>query len=375
MIVGGAQENTLLCCQELISSFHDEVLLVTGPPLGPEGDLLPEAAARGIPVKIIPSLRRSVHPWRDVLSYRHLKRTLQEFRPEVAHTHSAKGGILGRMAAWSTEVPVIVHTVHGAPFHAYQNPVARGLIRRSERYAARKCHAFISVADAMTERMVRANIAHADRFTTVYSGMEIEPFLQADGQREVTRLQLGYQPHHIVVGKIARLFALKGHQFLIEAAQRIVQQNPDVRFLLVGDGVLRQKLEEQIARRGLDDYFQFTGLVEPAQIPALISAMDLLVHTSLREGLARVLPQALLVGRPVISYDIDGAREVVLNGTTGILLPPRSVKALADEVTRLAEDSALRARLAQAGQQLCQERFRFDVMTTQIRQLYLDLLP
>ena len=117
LILGGAQENTVLCCEDLLRQYGDDVLLITGPPLGPEGSLLERARAGGVPLEIIDPLRRPIHPWRDLVSYRQIKDALRRFRPDVVHTHSAKGGMLGRAAAWSLGVPAVIHTVHGAPFH------------------------------------------------------------------------------------------------------------------------------------------------------------------------------------------------------------------------------------------------------------------
>src|SRR3989337_780803 len=117
LILGGAQENTVLCCEDLMREYGDDVLLITGPPLGPEGSLLERARAGGVPVKIIDELRRPIHPWRDLMSYRRIQEPLRRFQPEVVHTHSAKGGMLGRAAAWSLGVPAVIHTVHGAPWH------------------------------------------------------------------------------------------------------------------------------------------------------------------------------------------------------------------------------------------------------------------
>ena len=374
MIIGGAQENTLLCCRDLMNTFGDDVLLICGPERGPEGTLLREVESSGIPLEIIPSLQRAVHPLRDMAAYWQLKSLLRRYRPEVVHTHSAKGGILGRLAAWKCGIPAIVHTVHGAPFHDYQHFVPRTLIRWCETYAARRCHALVSVADAMTEQLVRHAVAPRDRFTTIYSGMEVEMFLEADRYRESSRDRLGYEARHIVIGKVARLFHLKGHEYLIRAAGELVAQRSDVRFLLVGDGILRGQLRKQINRAGLGEFFQFVGLVDPARIPEYLAAMDIVVHTSLREGLARVLPQALLVGRPVVSYDIDGAGEVVLPGRTGFLIPPRSVEALSSSLGVLAEDPDLRDRMASAGRRLCEQRFRHQVMAAQLRDLYLRVL-
>ena len=117
----------------------------------------------------------------------------------------------------------------------------------------------------------------------------------------------------MVFGKIARLFHLKGHCYVIEAAEQVCRSQPNARFLFVGDGILREEFESEIAKRGMLDRFVFTGLVPPSRVPSLVGAMDVLVHTSLREGLARALPQALISGKPVISYDIDGAKEAGLH--------------------------------------------------------------
>lgn len=373
MIIGGAQENTLYNCLDLIQHFDDEVLLITGPSEGPEGELLAAGRSRNLPIKVVPQLQRAIHPLRDSQCYRDLKKALREFQPDVVHTHSAKGGFLGRAAAWKLRTPVVVHTVHGAPFHDYQNPLARQFFIRLERWAADRCHHLISVADAMTELMVKANVAPRDKFTTIYSGMDVTPFQNCHQLRSQARAELGLTEGDIVFGKIARLFHLKGHEYLVEAAREVVRENPDCRFLLVGDGILREQLERRIAEVGLQKHFLFTGLVPPERVPYYISAMDALIHTSLREGLARTLPQALIAEKPVISYDIDGAREVVITNETGILLPPKSVAQLSQAILRLASHPQERRRMGQTGAQRLTEIFRHDFMTERIRDLYVKL--
>lgn len=374
MILGGAQENTLFNCEDLIRIYGDDVLLITGPQTGPEGSLLDRARQRGVPLAIVEPLGRAIHPWRDLSSYRDIKRIVRDFRPDVVHTHSAKGGILGRQAAWSLKVPAVVHTVHGAPFHPYQSRAAAYLFRACERWAAWRCHAFISVADAMTELMVDAGIAPREKFATIYSGMEVEPFLESDRHRDRARRELGYGDEHLVVGKIARLFHLKGHEDVIQAASLVIQHAPHVRFLFVGDGLLADSLKRQIAAAGLENYFQFTGLVPPERIPELIAAMDVLIHASLREGLARTLPQALIAGKPVISYDVDGAREVVIPGETGFLIPPRNILGITTRILQLAGTPALRQRMGAEGRRRFAEQFRHEHMTAEIRRLYQRLL-
>jgi glycosyltransferase involved in cell wall biosynthesis len=374
LILGGAQENTVLTCEDLQGVYGDEVLLITGPPLGPEGSLLERVERHGVPVRVLPSLVRPIRPWSDLRAYHQIKHSIRSFRPDVVHTHSGKAGLLGRAAADALRVPAIVHTVHGAPFHPYQSRGARAVLRGCERYAAARCDRLVSVADAMTDMMVNAGVAPRETFLTVYSGMEVEDFLNADSKRATVRRRLGYENHHVVVGKVARLFHLKGHEYLVRAAAEAVQQQPELRFLLVGDGILGDQVREQVRRFGLDRYFQFTGLVPPAQIPELIGAMDIVAHTSLREGLARVLPQALIAGKPVVSYDIDGAREVVINDQTGILLPPQSVHELAAALCRLAADPALRDRLGSQGRDRFTDQFRHQQMTADLRALYEQIL-
>jgi glycosyltransferase involved in cell wall biosynthesis len=374
LILGGAQENTLLTCEDLLRIYGDDVLLITGPALGPEGSLIERARRNRVPLEILPSLRREIHPWRDLVSYFQIKRAIARFRPDVVHTHSGKAGLLGRVAAHALRVGAIVHTVHGAPFHPYQSRGARAFFRGCERYAANRCDALVSVADAMTGLLVQAGVAPREKLTTVYSGMEVEPFLRAGELREAARRELGYRDEHVVIGKIARLFRLKGHADVVRAAEQVVAADSRVRFLFVGDGALAQRIHEQIRAAKLDDYFYFTGLVPPERIPALVSAMDLVVHASLREGLARALVQALLAGKPVVSYDVDGAREVVVTDQTGILVPPRDVAELAAAMIRLAADPALRARLGGCGRERFTDQFRHELMTGKLRALYERIL-
>jgi glycosyltransferase involved in cell wall biosynthesis len=385
MIIGGAQENTLFNCLDLIEHHDDEVMLITGPALGPEGDLLERAGFFGdrsnlrgrageLNIELLPKFRRNINPFHDWSASRAIRETLRRFQPDVVHTHSAKGGLLGRRIAWSLNVPAVIHSVHGAPFHEFQPRLAREFFRRCERHAARRCHRMISVADAMTDLMVDAGIAPREKFTTVYSGMDVEPFFNADQHRQQVRNEYQIASDRIVIGKIARLFHLKGHDDLVTAAVPVIRRCPQVVFLLVGDGILRDSLTRRIESLGISEHFIFAGLVSPDQVPSLIGAMDILVHTSLREGLARALPQALIAGKPAVSYDIDGAREVVISGQTGDLIPPRDTTALSESLIRLAENEPLRNRLGTEGRNRFTDQFRHQAMTRQIREIYLQTL-
>ena len=373
LIVGGAQENTLLTVEDQHHLFGDRVTLITGPGLGPEGSLEDRARNGGLDLRIINASRRSIHPWRDCQTYRELVRLLKQIRPDVLHTHSSKAGIIGRVVAARLNLPC-VHTIHGASFHVGQSQFAYKMYEWLERRVAPMTDRFISVCDAMTEQYVEAGIAPRNQFTTVYSGFDVEPFLHPPRPPATVRAELGLKPDDVVIGKVARLFPLKGHEYLVRAAKSVIDRCPNVRFLLVGDGILRPQFEAELAASGIRDRFVFAGLVPPSQVPELIHAMDIVAHTSVWEGLARVLPQGLIAGKPVVSYDIDGAGEVVIPGETGFLLPPRSLNELSDALCELVNSPGLRHRLGETGRIRFTDQFRHQTMTRHIREVYADVL-
>ncbi len=270
-------------------------------------------------------------------------------------------------------MPAIVHTIHGMPFGAFESPVKNRLYITLERWAARRCHAIVSVCDAMTQQALAAGVGKPEQFLTVYSGMDADAFLTPRRSSADVRRELGLADDEIAFATVARLFELKGHEDIVAIAASVLTANPKVRFVWIGDGILRDRLIADLEARGIRHAFLLTGLVPPDRIPELLAGVDAVIHPSLREGLARVLPQALLVGRPVISYDIDGAREVVLP-ETGILLQPRDLTGLAAAVLRLADNPSLREAMGQEGRRRFAEQFRHETMTRDLRSLYERLL-
>ena len=373
LILGGAQENTLLTVDGLHHRHGDDVTLVAGPAEGPEGELFGRAAGRGLKVVEMPELVRVVRPSVDYKAYRRLRALIRELRPEVVHTHSSKAGIIGRAAAWDEGVPAVVHTIHGLPFGPSEKPWKNRLYVGLERWAARRCHAIVGVCDAMAEQALAAGVGRPEQYSTVYSGMDVDAFLNPKKPRDEVRGRLGLADDEIAFGTVARLFERKGHDDVLAAAPAILRANPKVRFVFIGDGILRDHLIKRAIALPVPDAVRFTGLVPPEEIPELLGALDAVIHPSLREGLARVLPQALIVGRPAISYDVDGAREVV-RPETGILLKPRDIPGLTAAVLRLAGDAPLRASMGAEGRRRFADQFRMETMTDQLRALYVRLL-
>jgi glycosyltransferase involved in cell wall biosynthesis len=376
LILGGAQENTLITCKLLASRGHD-VTLITGPALGPEGDLYEQAEDQGFKFLILNELRRQINPFFDFPAYLTIKHLLEQMRPDIVHTHSAKAGILGRYAAyslkrkWRENQPQVVHTIHGLAFHPYQNNLINKFYIAVEKAAANRTDAFISVADAMTNQSLAADIGSPDKFTTAYSAIEEDDFLKPIPREQIERFRQKYAilPDAVVLVTIARLFYLKGHEFIIESAKQLAEQFPNVMWLFVGDGILADKYKKWIHDLGLGHRFRFTGLLPPEMMPLVIQSSDILVHCSLREGLARTLPQAMLGARPAISFDVDGAKEVV-NENTGRLIEPKNVVQLTAVCAELIRDKGLREKLGARGREFVKEKFSPKTMVDKIEAVY-----
>jgi len=395
LILGGSQENTVLSCEGQLARGHD-VALVYGPIYGPEGSLLERVKAfrapraqpgcldsfrkeecerpRAIELFETPNLVREIAPFKDFRCYHDLRAIIRAWRPDVVHTHSSKAGILGRAAAWKERVPCVVHTIHGLPFHPYEKWWRNAIYIRSERFAAKRCHSIICVADAMRAQALAKRIGRADQHTIVYSGMEIESFLNPRWSRESVRAELGLYEGDFVLGTVARLAELKGHDDLLDGLGDLMKSRPELKLLWVGDGWWRERLIARVREMGLADRVLTTGLVPSEDVPKWLRAMDGLAHPSYREGLPRTVPQALLSDIPVIAYDVDGAREVCMNRKTGILVAPGNLHGLRDAVEWMMDHPAERAAMAQRGRELCRVRFDATVMVTELEKVYAQCL-
>jgi len=373
LIVGGAQENTLLSVEGLGKMTEYDVVLMTGIDKGREGELL-SRARHTTKLLVVPELGRAINPLCDLIAFVKVYRLIRKGKYHIVHTHSSKAGVLGRIAAWLAGTPLIVHTLHSLVFHEYQPWIANFTWRTVKKICAPLTHHFISVSSIISEKAVAVGIARREKFTTIYSGMELDWFLKAKVDPGKVRREFGIPEDSPVVGKIARLFPLKGHDDLLDAAPEIVRCVPTVRFFLIGDGMLQEHLKNRAETLGILGNFVFAGLIDRERIPEMIAAMDIVVHTSLREGLARVLPQALAMGKPCVSFDIDGAPEAVINGKTGYLVKPFDSIGLADAVNKLLVNPKVRKRMGEEGRKLVDPAFRTETMVRQISEVYEMLL-
>ena len=372
LVVGGAQENTVSTVLGLRERPGIEIELLSGPTTGPEGSM--ESAFVSCPqlLKIIPPLVRPVHPWKDLLAFRHLARHFRSRRPDLVHTHSGKAGVLGRLAAHRAGVPVIIHHIHGPSFGEFQGAVANSVFLTAERVAARATTHFVCSANAMTRRYLAAGIGRPEMYTRVLSGFQLKPFIAATND-PAFRAKLGFAADDFVIGKISRLAPLKGHDDLLRAVAQMLPSYAVARLLFVGDGPLRAQLESRTRQLGLAGKVRFAGLVAPAEVARYIGIMDCVVHLSYREALSRALPQALAAAKPIIAYDFDGADEVCFNGETGYLVRTGDVKAVTTHLLELAKNAALREQFGSRGRQIVSENFSVEKMIEDLYQLYLRL--
>ncbi len=370
MIVGGAQENTLLSCA-LASrpGFHCELL--SGVQTGAEGELHSETRARGVVHHLEPSLVREIHPVKDALALARLTRFLRAGRWDVVHTHSSKAGVLGRCAARLAGVPHVVHTVHGWGFHEGQSAAVFRLYVLLERMCAPRTDVLVHVAERDRVLGLRQRIGRPEQYRLIRSGIEIARFRDDRTPPAAARRALGVPEDAFVVGSVGRLVPQKAPLDLVDAFAEVAAAVPRAFLVIVGDGPLRGAVEARAAARGLADRVVLPGIRR--DVPALLRAFDVFALSSRWEGLPRVFPQAMAAGLAVVATDVAGAADIVEPGHTGFLVPPGDTRALGHGILRLAGDAALRRRLGAAARDAV-EAFSAERMAGQLEDVYTALV-
>ncbi|MEM7625273.1 MAG: glycosyltransferase family 4 protein [Planctomycetota bacterium] len=397
LILGGAQQNTVMSCKAQVEAGH-EVHLAYGPIHGPEGSLLDEAQVSGATLHEIEPMVRELSPLNDWRCYRKVRKLVRELRPDTIHSHSSKAGIIARLAAdaecgFGIDIrnsnlthrfgkrrvhfeeyvnPIIIHTVHGLSFHDRQSKLIHNLYIRLEKYAAKRCDHLIAITPAMVEAFVEKRIAPAEKFTVIPSGIDIDAFTPRPERRDVVRQQYGIPRGAMVVGHVGRLDPLKGHADLLEQLPMLRADGRDVWLLFVGDGFGRAAVAAH-PNMALGKTV-ITGLVPLAEVPDHLAAMDVMALPSYQEGQSRTLCEALLCGVPVVGYDVGGIPSVIRHGVTGKLVPVGDTAALGRVLIELLSDPAERERLASSGREHVIEHFSAEKMNRELLALYTRLL-
>jgi glycosyltransferase involved in cell wall biosynthesis len=362
LIVGGAQETAIYTAAGLGPEYSS--LLVTGPQTGAEGELHTEAARLGVPPLVLTPVVRQISLIKDVRALVALWRLFRRERPDIVHTHSSKAGILGRLAARLARVPVIVHTVHGWPFHTETGRLDRGIYMWLERRMARFTDRLIAVSAKDIESGVAARIGDRARYTMVPNGVELSELLAVE--RTLPSLE-----NVRVIGGIMRLVPQKDPQTFVRAAALVASRLPDTRFEIAGGGPLKDELERLAGELGLNGNFEFLGIRR--DLTDLLASFDIFVATSLWEGLPRAVVEAMASGLPVIAADVGGVSEVIKDGYTGWLVPPGDPAAIASCMEEILKDPEHAAAIGKRGREAVRNLGTAE-MLEQTKAIYSELL-
>ena len=364
--MGGAQGNTLFTVAHLDRSRF-QVGLITGP-----GGILDDEARTiaGVDLRFVPSLVRPVHPIKDVAALVALFKILRKEKPGIVHTHSSKAGILGRLAAAAAGVPKIIHSIHGFGFNPYQKAAVRWLYIFLERVMARFTNVLIAVSRQNIEMGLKLGIGNEKLYTLIRSGVDIEKIKQASAAADATALRKELDvPEDAKIVLSAGPFKLQKDPIaFVECAASVSRRIPDVRFLWSGDGELRPQIEKKIQELRLKDVIKLLGWRK--DVPSLLKACDVFVLTSLWEGLPRAGVEALIAGKPVVAFSVDGIPEIVRDGRNGFVLAPGDQEGFATRLTQLLTDQRLYNEFSEEAARTIDSSFDIHFMVRQQEELY-----
>lgn len=346
--------------------------LVAGSENAAEGSMLDYALSRGVQPNVIPEIVTafSLAP-RDLKALVKLYALIRRERPHIVHTHTAKAGFLGRIAARLAGVPVIVHTFHGHVLNGYYGPVKNWLLRRLERSLAAISDRLVTVSEQVKVELVAHGVAGAEMITVIPLGFDLEPFLNCHLQRGEFRRELGLTHEVRLVGIVGRLFPIKNHRLFLQAAAKIAARHP-ARFVIVGDGALRSALEQQARELGIVDRVLFTGWRR--DLPGIYADLDVLVVSSDNEGTPVSAIEAMAAGCPVVATRVGGLPDLINDSTIGRLVPPRAADALAGAVLDLIQSPETARELGRNAREAVRKRFAATRLIGDIDYLYRQLL-
>ena len=367
---GGSPDIVRIICSNLDPAVYD-ITLILGQTRYPNAKTKMFLNKIGAKTIIIPQLKRDINFLSDTIAFLKLYSLFRRYRFDIVHTHTAKAGALGRLAAFLARVPVIVHTLHGHNFYGYFGKSFSKIIVFVERFLSRVTDKIIVLTGLEKEDLVKFKAGRAEKMRIIYQGLELENLFSDNLDKAKIRSGLGIAQGESVVGMVSRLEAVKGPQYFIEAALLLAKRIAGIKFILVGEGKLRRKLEERVREAGLADNFIFTGWRDDALDVA--SVFDVLVLPSLNEAVGIVLIEAQYIGIPVVATNVGGIPEIVRHNETGVLVEPADPAALAQAVECLLTDKEKRRKLAGAAHAWVRGRFMAEDMVAEISKLYQEM--
>jgi glycosyltransferase involved in cell wall biosynthesis len=364
---GGAQDNVALTVS-MLDKRRYEVWFCTGR----DQDYLDRVTGPDVKVIVNADMYRPIVPLAETRAFLSVYRLIRQENFDIVHTHLSKAGFFGRLAAWLARVPVVIHSVHTFPFHDYQHPLISRAFIQLERMAAKWTDVFITMSDLNIEKALNFGIGKKSQYRTIYSGINLERFTNVSVDVLSVKSSLGIRNGEIVVGNIGRLMFQKNPTCFIQALAQVAATIPHVRGLMVGDGDMRDEVEALVKKLRLDDRVVLTGHRD--DVERMMAICDVIVHTSLYEGMGRVLAEALAMGKPLVATAVDGVPEIVKDGERGLLVQPDDPGALARAIVEMLNDPSRAQTIGQAGQEWVLSRFSVETMIGRIDRLYQELL-
>ncbi|HVU10196.1 MAG TPA: glycosyltransferase [Phototrophicaceae bacterium] len=366
--VGGPAIHVTLLTEKLGAPGYQSTL-VCGNIGADEGDMLYYAEAHGVHPLIVPELGRSLHPLRDLVTIWTLYRLLRRLRPDVVHTHTAKAGFVGRIAAKLAGVPVIVHTFHGHVFRGYFSPTMTRVFLLIERATARMSDTVITLTEGLKRELAdEYHVTRADHITVLPLGLDLVPFAATIRKNGSFRRLHTLPEDAPLVGIVGRLVPVKNHDLFLRAAARVRQQVPTARFVIVGDGELRDQLEAQVDALGLREAVVFTGWQR--DVAPIYADLDVLVISSVNEGTPVSVIEALSARCPVVASAVGGLPDLLDQGALGKLVPSNDEIALAEAII----ETIVNPPDGSAAQAFVLDRYGIDRLVADLDQLYRGLL-
>lgn len=369
--IGGPALHVILLTHGLRARGY-ETMLVAGREGPHEGTLRDLAAHKGVEPVLLPELGRKLHPGHDFVALCKLVRLLRRAQPAIVHTHTAKAGTLGRIAAKLAGVPIIVHTFHGHVLSGYFKRSTTRLFLGIERCLARVSTKVLTVSERQRRDLLRLRIGQPQTVGVMPLGLELDGLLQCDRRRGEMRRRLGLPAEAPLVGIIARLVPIKDHPTFLEAAADLHRSRPGVRFIIVGDGELRTCLERKALALGLEGSIHFLGWQR--DLGPIYADLDLAVLSSLNEGTPVSLIEAMAAGLPVVATDVGGVPDVVADGKTGLLVPPKDPVAMSRAMGTLLDDPDKRRAMGQLGREAVYPQYSDASLLDRMDRLYASLL-
>ncbi len=384
MVISGTTMDTLQFIKYLQSSY--DILLITG---GGEKDefeaaYLTEHLGR-VRIERLPNFKRNINLLNDWRTYLHVKKILQNFKPDIVHTHNSKSGLVGRWAAHRTNVPVILHTYHGLLFHGYFGPLLTRVLKGIERKLATISTCLIALSQSQKNELVQEHkIADAAKIEIVPLGIEVQNFQQQQAEkREAFRKKYLLADDEVAVGIVGRIVPIKNHSFFLQVAARLLQQTKTkVRFFVIGNGEQRKKLEQECTQLQITKtYFPsnpevasitFTSWI--TEIEKAIAGLDIVALTSINEGTPVSLIEAQAAGKPVIATVAGGIEDVMLNNESGFCIAQNDLEAYCDKLQLLVESETRRKQMGKAGFVFVEHKFSKQQQVNLLDDMYKKLI-